>query len=272
MPESEDVQVRGSAVSDEMDTTVPHAARVWNFWLGGKDHYEVDRAAGEDFLQVFPGMRAAAQASRGCLGRMVRHLVTECGVRQFLDVGTGLPTAENTHEIAQEAAPESRIVYVDNDPLVLAHARALLTSTPEGATRYIHADVREPEAIIEGAREALDFDQPVALILFGIMGLIPEYDRARSLVDTLLAALPSGSYLALFDVDNSDPVAVDAARRYGESGAIPYNHRTPEQIAGYFTGLELVAPGVVRSGQWRTEPSELAQHDTTTLAGLGRKP
>ncbi|GAA4619020.1 SAM-dependent methyltransferase [Saccharopolyspora hordei] len=272
MPESEDIQVRGSTVSDEMDTTVPHAARVWNFWLDGKDHYAVDRAAGEEFLEVFPGMKAAAQASRGCLGRMVRHLVTECGVRQFLDVGTGLPTAENTHEIAQRAAPESRIVYVDNDPLVLAHARALLTSTPEGSTRYVHADVREPETIVEAAREALDLDQPVGLILFGILGLIPEHAQARSIVDTLLAALPSGSYLALFDVDDTDPVAVEAARQYAESGAVPYNHRSPEEIAGYFTGLELVEPGVVRSGLWRAEPSEVSRQDTTTLAGLGRKP
>ncbi|GAA4835055.1 SAM-dependent methyltransferase [Saccharopolyspora rosea] len=267
MSEPQDPQVRVSSPA-ELDMSVPHAARVWNYWLGGKDCYAVDRQAGDEFLGAFPGMRAAAQASRGCLGRMVRHLVTEAGVRQFLDVGTGLPTAENTHEIAQQAAPECRIVYVDNDPLVLAHARALLASTPEGATWYLHADIREPESIVDMAGDLLDFSRPVGLILFGILGLIPEYDRAKSIVDTLLAPLPSGSHLALFDVDDTDPAAVDAARRYAETGAIPYNHRSPEEIAGYFDGLELLAPGVVRCGQWR---GDLPSEDTTTLAGLARK-
>ncbi|GAA2774783.1 SAM-dependent methyltransferase [Saccharopolyspora taberi] len=270
MPDSEGARPRASGGSDELDSTVPHAARVWNFWLDGKDHYTVDRVAGQEFLAVFPGMKAAAQASRGCLGRMVRHLVTECGVRQFLDVGTGLPTEENTHDIAQRAAPDCHILYVDNDPLVLAHARALLTSTPEGATRYVHADVREPETIVEVARETLDLTRPVGLILFGILGLIPEYRQARSIVDTLVEPLPPGSHLALFDVDDTDETAVDAARRYAESGAIPYNHRTPEEIAGYFSGLELVEPGVVRCGQWRATPPA-GSADTTTLGGLARK-
>ena len=270
MPDSEATRVPGAP--DDLDSTVPHAARVWNFWLDGKDHYAVDREAGEDFLSVFPGMKAAAQASRGCLGRMVRHLVTDCGVRQFLDIGTGLPTAENTHDIAQQAAPECRILYADNDPLVLAHARALLTSTPEGATRYVHADIREPGTILDVAADALDPARPVGLILFGILGLMPEYAQARSIVDTLVDALPSGSYLALFDVDDTDPIAVDAARQYAESGAVPYNHRSPEEIAGYFTGLELVSPGVVRCGKWRAEEQSGGSGDTTTLAGLARKP
>ncbi|QUH04274.1 SAM-dependent methyltransferase [Saccharopolyspora erythraea] len=272
MTDSETPRVRVSGQPDELDTTVPHAARVWNYWLDGKDYYTIDRQAGDEFLTVFPGMKAAAQASRGCLGRMVRHMVTEGGVRQFLDVGTGLPTAENTHDIAQRADPACRIVYVDNDPLVLAHARALLTSTPEGATWYVHADIREPGTIVDVAGDILDLTRPVGLMLFGILGLIPEYERARSVVDTLVDALPSGSYLALFDVDDTDPAAVGAAARYAESGAIPYNHRSPEQIAGYFSGLELVDPGVVRCGQWRPEGPAPAGPETTTRAGLARKP
>ena len=254
--------------SAAIDSSVPHSARFWNYLLGGKENYEVDRAIGDQVKAQFPRLVTVARESRAFLVRAVRYAVQEQGIRQFLDVGTGLPTADNTHEIAQRHAPDARIVYVDNDPLVLAHARALLASTPEGATWYLHADIREPESIVDMAGDLLDFSRPVGLILFGILGLIPEHDRAKSIVDTLLAPLPSGSHLALFDVDDTDPAAVDAARRYAETGAIPYNHRSPEQIAGYFDGLELLDPGVVRCGRWH---ADLPSEDTTTLAGLARK-
>jgi hypothetical protein len=161
-----------------IDTTVPHSARVWNYWLGGKDNYPVDRAAGEQFREIFPEIVDAARTSRQFLTRAVRYLAGVAGIRQFLDVGTGLPTADNTHEVAQRVAPDSRIVYVDNDPLVLTHARALLTSTPQGVTENIDADVREPDKIVLAAAKTLDFTQPTALMLLGILGHIGDYDEA----------------------------------------------------------------------------------------------
>ncbi len=182
----------GGPVADDrrsaIDTTVPHSARVWNYLLGGKDHYLVDRTAGDMVLQVFPGMAGLTRQSRLMLVRMVKYLAGEAGIRQFLDIGTGLPTANNTHEVAQEVAPESRIVYVDNDPLVLVHARALLTSTPEGACDYIESDVRHPEMILREAARTLDFTRPTALMLMGILGLVEGFDQARSIVSTLMAA------------------------------------------------------------------------------------
>jgi hypothetical protein len=180
-----------------IDTTVPHSARIWNYWLGGKDNYAVDREAGDQYVKVFPGIVDVARAGRAFLARAVRYLTLEAGIRQFLDVGTGLPTVDNTHELAQRAAPASRIVYVDNDPLVLAHARALLTSTPEGVTDYIDADMRDPGAVLARAASTLDLGQPVGLMIMGVMGHIPDDDEAQSIVQRLLAGLPSGSYLAL---------------------------------------------------------------------------
>jgi hypothetical protein len=179
----------------KIDTSVPHSARIWNYWLGGKDNYEVDRVAGDQYREVFPGIVDIARASRQFLARAVGHLVREVGIRQFLDIGTGLPTEENTHEIAQRVAPESRVVYVDNDPLVLLHAHALLTSTPEGRTEYIEGDLHDPEGILAQAAHTVDFTRPVGLILSGILGHIADYDEARSIVRRLMAALPSGSGL-----------------------------------------------------------------------------
>src|SRR5438876_8267911 len=174
-----------------IDTSVPHSARIWNYWLGGKDNYAVDRAAGDAYVEVFPGIVDVARAGRAFLARAVRYLALEAGIRQFLDVGTGLPTADNTHQIAQRAAPESRIVYVDNDPLILAHARALLTSTPEGATDYIDADLHDPETILREAARTLDFTKPVALMLMGILGHVKDDDEVRSIIKRLMDALPS---------------------------------------------------------------------------------
>jgi hypothetical protein len=258
--------------SDQIDTTVPHSARIWNYWLGGKDNYPVDREAGDRFLEVYPDMSHVARSVRYFLARAVRYLAGEAGVRQFLDVGTGLPTVDNTHEVAQRVAPESRIVYVDNDPLVLVHARALLTSRPEGSCAYADADVREPAAIIEAARASLDFSQPVALMMLGIMGHIQDDDEARSIVHQLTAALPSGSYLTLSDGANTSATRSQAHDRYRETGAVPYQLRSPEQITAYFDGLELLDPGVVPVSQWRPDPDPAGVRHVDTYGGVARKP
>jgi hypothetical protein len=266
----EDQREQRSAI----DTSVPHSARVWNYLLGGKDHYPVDRSAGEMVLQIFPGMADLTRQSRLMLARVVRYLAGEAGIRQFLDIGTGLPTASNTHEVAQRAAAESRIVYVDNDPLVLVHARALLASTPEGACDYIQADVHDPELIVAEAARTLDFARPTALMLMGILGLVADFDQARSIVSRLMAALPSGSYLAVYDGADTDPAYAEAIRRYNAgSGAVPYTPRSPEQISRYFDGLELLPPGVVTVSRWRPEPSRRGDLPEVSCAGgVGRKP
>ncbi|MFI0350202.1 SAM-dependent methyltransferase [Actinomadura sp. 9N407] len=262
--------------SAEIDTTVPHSARIWNYWLGGKDNYEVDRVVGRQVEEIFPGFVQVARMTRQFTGRAVRHLAAEAGIRQFLDVGTGLPTADNTHDVAQRIAPDSRIVYVDNDPLVLVQAHALLTSAPEGATAYVDADLCEPQEILKAARETLDFDQPIALMLMGILGHIDPYERARDIVATLVDALPSGSYLTIVEADDTHPAFVESMRTYAESGAVPYNLRSPEQIRGFFAGLELVEPGLVAPHTWRPEQqNEIGSSEPIPGAGLaaiGRKP
>ncbi|GGO19222.1 hypothetical protein GCM10010116_38650 [Microbispora rosea subsp. aerata] len=267
-PPADDPAVR------RIDTSVPHSARVWNYFLGGKDHYPVDREAGERIHAVFPGMVDIARQSRQMLVRTVKYLAGEAGIRQFLDIGTGLPTVDNTHEVAQRLAPASRIVYVDNDPLVLVHAQALLTSTPEGATDYIEADVRDPGRILREAARTLDFTRPTALMLMGILGLVADYDEAREIVRTLLAALPSGSYLALYDGTDTDPAYVKALGGYNRgSGAVPYTPRSPEQIEEYFTGLDLLEPGVVTVSRWRPEDNPWGEpREVACYGGVARKP
>ncbi|MCI2415823.1 SAM-dependent methyltransferase [Saccharopolyspora sp. K220] len=256
-----------------IDSSVPHSARMWDFWLGGKDNYEADRRAGETAREAYPGIVDIARTSREMLSRAVRFLVCEAGVRQFLDVGTGLPTAENTHEIAQKYAPESRIVYVDNDPLVLTHARALLVGAREGATDYLHADVREPQSILENAERTLDLSRPVALILFGIVGHIDEHAEAVSIVRRLMSGLAAGSYLALYTGTDADPALVEAERRIGENGGTPYRLSNPEQVNELFSGLEIIEPGVVPGPQWRPEgPVVDSPAKTASLGGLARKP
>jgi hypothetical protein len=264
-------------VTDEtkLDTTVPHSARVWNYWLGGKDNFEPDRQLGEQIKQFFPEIAVIAQESRRFLARAVGYLAGEAGIRQFLDVGTGLPTADNTHEVAQRIAPESRIVYVDNDPLVLVHARALLTSTPEGATEYIQADLADPETILREAARTLDFSKPIAVMFLGILAHITDYDKARSIVDRIVAALPSGSYLVVNDGTNViDPEKRNAATQATIEGGTPYISRHPDTIAGYFHDLELIEPGVVSSIRWRAEPDENGKlpDQIDVFCGVGRKP
>ncbi|WP_432025980.1 SAM-dependent methyltransferase [Streptomyces sp. 1222.5] len=257
----------------KIDTSVPHSARIWNYWLGGKDNYPVDEEAGDAYTAVFPGIVTIARSSRAFLRRNITHLVTEAGIRQFLDVGTGLPTADNTHEVAQRLAPDARIVYVDNDPMVLAHARALLYSSREGATAYIDADVTDPERILAAAAETLDLSRPTALILSNILGHVADREQARSIVTRLMAALPSGSYLSINDGSRGiDPVFEDAQDGYNKSGAVPYNLRTVDEITSFFDGLELIEPGVVSVTQWRPGPGGPAGEVIAEHGGLARKP
>ena len=259
----------------EIDTSVPHSARIWNYWLGGKDNYPVDRAAGDQFGAVFPGIVDVTRASRQFLIRAVSYLAGEAQIRQFLDIGTGLPTADNTHEVAQRVAPESRIVYVDNDPVVLIHARALLFSSGEGRTAYVDADLQDPDKILDAAAETLDFTRPIALMLMGIVGHVTDDDEARSIVKRLLDALASGSHLVLCDGTDTNPAGVAAQEQYNRSGAVPYRLRSPAQLTGFFDGLELVEPGVVSVSQWRPHPADAVGGPPAAVdafGGVGRKP
>ena len=251
----------------QIDTTVPHSARIWNYWLGGKDNFPIDRKVGEHVAKLFPNIVDEARISRAFLGRAVRYLAGEAGIRQFLDVGTGLPTVENTHQIAQQVAPECRIVYVDNDPLVLTHARALLTSSPEGTAKYIDCDVHDPVTNLAEAAKTLDFTQPIALIMNGIIGHVAEDEDARSIVRQLTDGLPLGSYLTLSDGSDASEAGVESMKFYNESGAIPYHLRSPAQIERFFDGLELVEPGVVPRNRWR--PDMTAPRSQTPSAGYG---
>jgi hypothetical protein len=255
------------------DSSVPHSARVWNYWIGGKDNYEIDRQVGDQVMATYPDIVEIARQSRHFLARAVRFLTLEAKIDQFLDLGTGLPTADNTHEVAQRAIPHARIVYVDNDPLVLAHARALLTSTPEGRTDYIDADVRDVDRILDAASRTLDFSRPIAVMMLGILGNIADYEEARAIVRRLTAAVPSGSYLVVNDgtKDAKADLAQAAADVRAEAGD-PYRLSTPEQIAAYFEDLELLEPGVVRTAEWRPEFQQAAAGVLDVHCGVARKP
>jgi O-methyltransferase involved in polyketide biosynthesis len=265
---------KGQDPTAQIDTTVPHSARVWNYLLGGTDNYPPDQAAGEMILRTFPDMARIARVQRSFLTRAVRYLAGEAGIRQFLDIGTGLPTADNTHEVAQRVAPDARIVYVDNDPLVLVQAHALLTSSPQGATSYIHADVRDPDKILAAAAETLDFTRPVALMMLSIMGQLPDSDEPKSIINRLLDALPPGSHLALSDGTNTSERLNEAVRAYNESSVHTYHLRSPERIAGFLYGLELVEPGVVTTSRWRPDgiADGTASEPVDAVCGVGRKP
>ncbi|EST35308.1 hypothetical protein M878_06335 [Streptomyces roseochromogenus subsp. oscitans DS 12.976] len=239
----------------KLNTSVAHNARVWNYWIGGKDNYEVDQRVGEHVAGMFPVIRAVARADREFLARAVRFLAAERGIRQFLDIGTGLPTVENTHEIAQRIAPESRIVYVDNDPIVLVHARSLLTSSPEGVTDYVDADVHDPDTILESAAETLDLTRPVALMMLGILNFVLDTAEAGDIVRRLMAALPSGSHLVLthptYDADVGGEGNVAAMEFWNANATPPITARSRTEIAGFLDGLELIEPGLVPCSQWR---------------------
>ncbi|WP_341715848.1 SAM-dependent methyltransferase [Micromonospora sp. FIMYZ51] len=249
---------RSATSQVELDSSVPHSARLWNYLLGGKDHFAADRAAAEQVLAFMPELVQSARFNREFLGRAVRHLVGTAGVRQFLDIGTGLPTANNTHEVAQAVAPECRVVYVDNDPMVLVHARALLTSRPEGATDYIDADLRAPERILAEARRTLDFTQPVAIMLLGILNFVVDDDEATRIVRHLVDALPVGGYLVISHPTREvNPEAVDRAMEsWRAGGGAAMAVRTPQEITRFVEGLDLLDPGVVTCSQWRPDGND----------------
>ncbi|WP_305785713.1 SAM-dependent methyltransferase [Symbioplanes lichenis] len=253
-----------------IDTTRPSSARVWNYLLGGTDNFEIDRVVGDQIKGSFPEIVVVAREQRRFLRRGVTWLAREAGVRQFLDIGTGLPVEGTTHQVAQAVAPDARVVYVDNDPLVLAHARELLTSTPEGATAYVNSDVEDPARIVREAARTLDFSRPVALTMLGILGNVADYAEARTIVDRLLGAVPSGSYLMVADGTATSAGIVEGQRRANRAGH-PYHLRSPEQVAGYLSGLEPVEPGVVPTPHWRPE-SPVADAVTDGWCGIGLKP
>ncbi|MFF4960016.1 SAM-dependent methyltransferase [Streptomyces sp. NPDC001222] len=262
------------ALRARINTSQPHTARIWNYWLGGKDNYEVDRAAGDQIRRLHPDIGEYARADRLFLGRAVRHLVADRGIRQFLDIGTGLPTADNTHEVAQRIVPESRIVYVDNDPLVLTHARALLTSTPEGRTDYLDEDLRNVDAILEHAAKTLDFTQPVALMLLGVVIFIGDDEDPYGLVRRLVDRLPSGSHLVLSHTITSPamPDVDEAVKFWNEHGTPKLTQRTPKDVTRFFDGLELLEPGVVSCSRWRPDATgEVEPDEVAMFGGVGLK-
>ncbi|MCT2594553.1 SAM-dependent methyltransferase [Streptomyces sp. N2-109] len=270
----QDSPVPGAAAPPGVDTSVSHVARIWNYWLGGKDNYQADREVGDQIKEILPDVPRLALASRHFLHRALHHLAGEEGVRQFLDVGTGLPTVDNTHQVAQRIAPESRIVYVDNDPLVLAHAHALLTSTPQGATDYIDADLRDPDAILAQAAKTLDLTQPVALLLMGIVEFVTDDEEAYDVVGRLMAGLPPGSWMVMYDGTNvihrerSDQIVA----LWNSSGSAPLVLRTPEQIGAFFEGMEVVDPGVVSCTRWRPESGPWGEpEEVDAFCAVGRK-
>ena len=261
-----------------IDTTVAHPARRYNYWLGGKDNFAADRESGEEFARMFPAVRIGARANRAMLQRSVRYLAGEAGIRQFLDIGTGLPTADNTHEVAQRIAPTSRVVYVDNDPLVMTHARALLTSSPEGRTTYIEADLREPATILrhQALKDTLNLAEPVALMIVAVLHFIPGDGAAQALVEQLMAELPSGSYLVATHatMDFSPPEHQAAHRKMRAEGRSDVWTRGEAEFTALFDGLELIEPGVVPVSEWRPEPDAVApeRQDVAIWSGVGRKP
>ncbi len=256
------------------DTSVAHVARVYNYWLGGKDYFAADRAAGEQAIKAFPGIVLSARANRAFLARTVRFLAGEAGIRQFLDIGTGIPSANNTHEVAQSVAPESRIIYVDNDPIVLTHARALLAGNPAGATDYIDADLREPEQIVAGAARVLDFSRPVAVMLMAILQHLQDEDDPYKVVSTLLAAVPPGSYLALShpakDIDAE--AMAKMADSLNKMMAEKVTFRDRPAVARFFDGLELVEPGMVQASKWRPANEAEAASPAALWGGVAVKP
>jgi hypothetical protein len=258
--------------SSKIDTSTPHSARIWNYWMGGTDNFAVDREAGDAFAATYPDIITIARESRKFLIRAVHYLAAEAGIRQFLDIGTGLPSMDNTHQVAQRAAPESRVVYVDNDPLVLTYARALLTNTTDqGVTAYIDADLHEPDQIVADARNILNFTKPIAVMFMGVLGHVEDYDEMRSIVARVMAAVPSGSYLVLSD-GTENKAADKALDDYKDTGAVPYVNRTPEQIGRCFEGLEMVEPGLVPIPLWRPDPAGDEVKPVDTYGAVARKP
>ena len=267
-----------------LDIGTAHPARVRNYWLGGRDYFAADRAAGEQLNREFPHLAQAAQAERAFLVRAVRFLAGPARIRQFLDLGAGLPAGGNTHEIAQRISPDTGIVYADNDPAVLVHARALLqnpmlASTPEGTVSYVEADLRDVTAVLAGAARTLDLAKPVALIMLSVLGHLDDHGAARSITSQLMEALPSGSYLAIADgVAGTGPVD-QAQQRYNDTAPRPYHLRRPDQLTSFFDGLDLIDPGVVPCPHWKPDasggrdaPSGAPPGEAAVYCGVARKP
>jgi hypothetical protein len=257
-----------------IDPSVAHIARIQDYWLGGKDHFEADRIAGDAAIAQLPDIVASVRNTRAFLGRTVRFLAEERGIRQFLDIGTGIPTASNTHEVAQRIAPESRIVYVDNDPMVLAHARALLTSSAEGKCSYIDEDIRDPEKILDTAAEVLDFTKPAGVVLMAVLQFVPDHDDPYGLVRRLMAAVPGGSCLVISHPASDIQAAAMAgmATRLNELMAQRVKPRTKDEVTAFFDGLDLVEPGVIRCPEWRPGRPEDAAGKSTMWGGVAQKP
>jgi len=262
--------------TEALDISVAHPARVYDVWLGGKDHFAADRAAAEQVVRTNPGIMPSVRSNRAFLARVVRYLVREAGVTQFLDLGTGLPSADNVHEVAQAADPSARVVYVDNDPIVLVHARALLTGTP-GTVAYIDADIRDADVILDKAHDTLDLTRPVAVMLLMTLQFIPDEDDPYSLVHRFMDALPSGSYLVVSCPEAGDGVAgeqaAQASARYNQMVTTPMKRRSRSEIVPFFEGLEIVEPGYVHMSRWRPDPGEeLPERYSPAIAVVARKP
>jgi hypothetical protein len=268
-----------AAFVPNVDTSKPHPARMYDYYIGGKNHFAADRALADKALASWPAGRIGLRENRAFLGRAVRYLAAEAGIRQFLDLGSGLPATNNVHEVAQAVAPSSRVVYVDNDPLVLAHARALLTpASAEGRTAYVQADIRQPADILSSpvVRSVLDFDRPIALMLVAVLHFLPDEDKPCGVVGSLLSALPPGSYLAASHITlEHDPVGVGGGQRAYNDAGISMNGRDADDFAALaFGGLEMVPPGVVLVSEWRPDsPGPLpTAAEVSCYGGVARKP
>ncbi len=276
MSGTEQAAARGNADGGArrvIDTSVAHSARVHDYWLGGKDNFAADRAAGDAVIQAYPGIVASVRANRVFLARVVRFLAAEAGIRQFLDIGTGIPAANNTHEVAQSVAPGCRVVYVDYDPVVLLHAQALLTSSAQGALDYIDADLRDPQKLLAQAARTLDFSRPVAVMLIAIMHLIGDQDDPGGIIKQLMAAVPAGSYLALSQVasDIEAEQMAEAAKRYNRLARETQRHRSHAEVTRFFDGLDLLDPGVVPVPRWRPASEIEAEAHSAMWGGVALK-
>jgi len=273
--QADDPGAPAGGAAAKIDTTVAHPARVYDYWLGGKDNFAADREAAERVLAVTPGLRERVRANRAFLARATRYLAAEAGIRQFLDIGTGIPSGNNTHEVAQAVAPQARVVYVDNDPIVLVHAKALLASGPQGATQYVDGDIRDPAPILAAAASTLDFGQPVALMLLGILHLVPDSEDPYRIVAELMDGLAPGSYLVVSHPasDINAAAQAEAQKRYNERVSTPQQLRTRAEVTRFFDGLDLVPPGVVYVHAWRPDPGDPVPPDGLSAhGGVARKP
>ncbi len=257
----------------KIDTSVAHIARVYDYWLGGKDHFAVDREVGDKVLEIHPQTVLSVRANRAFLARSVRYLAAQEGIRQFLDIGTGLPSANNTHEVAQAVAPEARVVYVDNDPIVLAHARALLASGPEGETAYLDADIKDIDTILAGAAKLLDFRQPVAVMLVAVLHMLSDAEDPYGLVERFVSAVPSGSFVVISHLasDIQADAMAEMGRRLNSSMTQQFTMRSRAEVTRFFDGLSLLPPGVVLTHEWRPESPGDSALPGVLWSGVARK-